>query len=147
MHHRRVNVRAIVFKNGKLLAQTFKTPEGETAWWGTPGGGLELGESLHQGLHREMIEETGIAPVIGKLLFIQQFDDGTKEQLEFFFHVENPEDYETVDLAATTHGLLENVRCEFIDPKTTQILPTFLQTIDIQNAITSSQAVFITSEL
>jgi uncharacterized protein with ACT and thioredoxin-like domain len=53
-----------------------------------------------------MIEETGIAPKIGKLLFIQQFDDGEKEHLEFFFHIENVEDYEIVDLEATSHGTL-----------------------------------------
>ena len=52
---------------------------------------LEMGESLLDGLRREMIEETGVKPEIGKLLFVQQFADtnssskhGDCEQLEFF---------------------------------------------------------------
>jgi len=145
---RRVNVRAIVFKDGKILAQTFVTRSGgESDYWGTPGGGLDLGESLHAGLHREMIEETGIAPKIGKLLFVQQFHDGIKEQLEFFFHIQNPADYHTIDLAATTHGMQEIGRVEFIDPSAHNLLPAFLQTIDIQAYIDSDLPVFVDNDL
>ncbi|HMH70374.1 MAG TPA: NUDIX domain-containing protein, partial [Candidatus Saccharimonadales bacterium] len=92
---RRVSVRGIIFKDGRMLAQQLKPgSDGKVRdYWCTPGGGLEANESLHDGLHREMIEETGIAPKIGKLLFIQQFAERETEFLEFFFHIENPEDY------------------------------------------------------
>lgn len=147
MQQRRINVRGIIFKDGKLLVQTFKTTEGESSHWGTPGGGLELGESLHDGLHRELIEETGITPVIGKLLFVEQFRHDTKEFLEFFFHIENPEAYETIDLAETSHGLLEISRCEFIDPKTANVLPSFLQAIDIEAYLRQNLPVYIDNDL
>lgn len=146
---RRINVRGIIFKDGKLLAQQL-TPDNDGKvrdYWCTPGGGIDDGESLHEGLHREMIEETGIAPKIGKLLFIQQFHDGTKEQLEFFFHIENPEDYESIDLAATSHGLAEVTNVTCVDPTTTTILPQFLSALDIQSYVDEIKPVRIESEL
>jgi len=150
METRRVATRAIIFKDGKLLCQQL-TPGADgkaRTYWCTPGGGLDIGESLEAGLHREMIEETGIAPKIGRLLFVQQFsEDGKKEQLEFFFLVENPKDYEIIDLASTTHGELEIEKIEFIDPKTENVLPEFLQKIDIQRYIDTVQPVLVYTEM
>lgn len=146
---RRFNVRGIIFNNGKLFCQQLKPGQDGLArdYWCTPGGGLDDGESLHAGLHRELIEETGIAPKIGKLLFIQQFHDGIKEQLEFFFHIENPEDYDVVDLAATSHGDLEVARCAFINPKTTNIMPALLRTVNLEDYLQNDKPVLISSEL
>jgi ADP-ribose pyrophosphatase YjhB (NUDIX family) len=146
---RRVNVRGIIFKDGTLLAQQLTPASDGTVreYWCTPGGGIEDGESLHEALHREMIEETGVVPQIGRLLFIQQFHDGTKEQLEFFFHIENAEDYETIDLAATSHGLQEVAHVAFITPATVTLLPAFLTSLDIQSYIDTPLPVRIESEL
>lgn len=147
---RRVATRGIIFKDGKLLCQQLKASAdgGARDYWCTPGGGLDIGESLSAGLHREMIEETGIAPRIGKLLFIQQFsEDGLKEQMEFFFHIENPEDYETIDLTTTSHGELEIEHVEFVDPKVHTVLPAFLKELDIQSYIDTDKPVFIYTEL
>ena len=66
--------------------------------------------------------------------------DGDREQLEFFFHVTNADDYETLDLASTSHGDIEVAECAFVDPKTTDIKPDFLTTIDIDAAIASSNS-------
>jgi ADP-ribose pyrophosphatase YjhB (NUDIX family) len=143
---RRLATRGIIFKDGKLLCQQLKPgQDGKIKdYWCTPGGGLDMGESIKAGLHREMIEETGIAPVIGKLLFVQQFsEDGVKEQMEFFFHIENAKDYEVIDLSATTHGELEIGHVDFVDPKTHNVLPAFLQTIDIQAHIDSGDPVHV----
>lgn len=148
-YRRRINVRGIIYKNGQLLCQQLKpgADEAPRDYWCTPGGGLDDGESLHQGLHREMIEETGIAPKVGKLLFVQQFHDGTKEQLEFFFHIENPDDYEVIDLASTSHGEAEISKVAFIDPKQHTVLPNYLTTIDIQASIDGKAPVLVDSEL
>lgn len=143
-YKRRINVRGIIFTDGKLFAQTLK---GDQSYWCTPGGGMEDGESLTAALTREMIEETGVAPTIGKLLFIQQFYDGTKEQLEFFFHITNSKDYESIVLDATTHGMLEIENCGFINPAKNNILPKFLQSIDIARSLLSEQPVTIYSDL
>lgn len=140
MQIRRVAVRGVIFKDGKMLCQQLKpgSDNSKRDYWCTPGGGLDIGESIKDGLYREMIEETGIAPKIGRLLFVQQFsEDGVKEQMEFFFHIENAEDYAVIDLSATSHGELEIEHVEFVDPTKHNVLPAFLQTVDIQSHIDS----------
>jgi 8-oxo-dGTP pyrophosphatase MutT (NUDIX family) len=146
---RRIGVRGIIINNGRLFCQQLTANDhGEdSAFWYTPGGGLDENESLLDGLHREMIEETGIAPEIGRLLFVQQFWDGEKEQLEFFFHITNTSDYAHIDLASTSHGTLEIAQCDFIDPKTERVLPAFLQTRDIDEFIASNAPVLMYTEL
>jgi 8-oxo-dGTP diphosphatase len=145
MNTRRVAVRGIIFKDGKLLCQKLTAyRRNNRDFWCTPGGGLDMGELLEDGLRREMIEETGIEPKIGRLLFMQQFtEDGEKEQMEFFFLIENPEDYETIDLTTTTHGEEEVEQVEFIDPTEQVVLPDFLQKIDLQKYVNTVQPVLI----
>ena len=153
---RRVNVRGIIINNkGEIFCQklTANTGKGRD-FWCTPGGGLEMGEGLLDGLHREMIEETGVKPEIGKLLFIQQFADtnpsskhGVCEQLEFFFAITNWQDYQNIDLEKTSHGVEEVAECGFVDPKTTRILPSYLTEVDLDWLINNSTETQILSEL
>ena len=45
---RRVNVRGIIFRNGEILVTKFRQDDdSESPHWGTFGGGLGIGESLH----------------------------------------------------------------------------------------------------
>ena len=138
---RSVRARGIIYQDGKLFAQRLKKGDGEADYWCTPGGGLEIGEGILGGLHREMIEETGVAPEIGRLLFIQQFWHGDEEQFELFFHIKNAADYETIDLAATTHGELEVARYGFVDPKTEHILPAKIKELDFGTLLSTDQSV------
>jgi 8-oxo-dGTP diphosphatase len=151
MDKRRINVRAIIWSNGKLLAVKHKTHNGsEVAYWALPGGGLDPFESLEEGIVREMIEETGITPTVGRLLFGQQMLSGRAgrdEEMEFFYHVTNPEAYESIVLSTTSHGTLELDRCEFIDIRTEHILPDFLKSIDIEKHINEVQHVVIVNNL
>jgi len=140
---RRITVRGIIYRNGKVFAQQLK---GGRDYWCTPGGGVEDGEPLLEGLHREMIEETGIAPKIGRLLYVQQYYDGEREYLEFFFHIENAKDYHTIDLTSTSHGPIEVEHCEFIDPKAENLLPAPLQTMDYEKFTSSVQPVVIMNQ-
>ncbi len=149
MNNRRVNVRAIIWLNNQLLAVKHKKDDGSPAsYYATPGGGLDSHESLQDGLVREMREELGITPRVGKLLFIQQFNSdrgGFDEELEFFFHVENPEDFIDIDLSSTTHGAEEIALCEFISPSAERLLPAFLTETDIARHIAApgSAEIFI----
>ena len=139
---RRVTVRGVIVKNGKIFAQKLKARDGgEKDFWCTPGGGLEANESIHDGLTRELIEETGVEPVIGQLLYVQQYQEPGREFLEFFFLITNAEDYEQIDLAATTHGHIEVAQYGFVDPKTEHILPEFFKNIDFTGNIESQQKV------
>lgn len=107
---------------------------------------MDDGESIEQALRREMIEETGVVPEIGRLLFVQQFHDGEQEQLEFFFHITNAEDYRQIDLSATSHGDIEVERCEFVDPKRERVLPTFLTELDITAYLAGNLPVYFHAE-
>lgn len=129
---RRISVRGIVLSDSKLLCVRLHRYEGslqmEDDYWCLPGGGLDEGESLIDGVAREMIEETGIKPVVGSLLYVQQFAYDDKEYLEFFFHITNSEDYQNIDLSKTTHGEKEIAEIGFIDPRSVNVKPEFLAT-------------------
>ncbi|MBP7807050.1 NUDIX domain-containing protein [Candidatus Saccharibacteria bacterium] len=125
---RRIAVRGIFIKDGQLLCAKLKDHKtGQPLdFWCTIGGGLDDNEALIPGLEREIMEETGIKPVVGNLLFIQQFAQGDNEHLEFFFNILNPDDYAQVDLTKSSHGTAEIARLEYIDPAAENVLPKFL---------------------
>lgn len=138
---RKVTARAIILNDGgQLFCVRLKAYGGkqERTYWCTPGGGLEQGESLEKALSREMKEETGIPPVIGKLLYVQQYRLEDEEQLEFFFHVTNVEDYLKVNLDAASHAEEEIAEFGFVDPKLTHLLPEFLTKEPLKDQIDSS---------
>jgi 8-oxo-dGTP diphosphatase len=134
---RRVAVRAIIVRDGKLLCVRLHQYEGKSTstndYWCTPGGGVDEGEALIPALKREIIEELGPEPEVGQLLYIQQFVHGDTEQLEFFFHVKNADDYADLDLSVTTHGATEIETVEFIDASTENVMPLFLRTESFEN--------------
>lgn len=149
---RRVCVRGIIYKDGNILVQELINNKGEgRGFFCTPGGGVDPQEDLVSALRREMIEETGVAPVVGNLLFVQQFADtgnhGEDEQLEFFFAILNPDDYTQINLSQTTHGQAEMLSCEFVDQKTSNIYPTFLRDVDIDAYLAGAQPVLIWNAL
>ncbi len=151
MDKRRIGVRAIIFRDGKILAVRHKGRDGKPKdFWAIPGGGLDPGESLEDGLKREMQEELGVSIEPGRLLFIQQFQSGRSdrdEELEFFFLVENVDDFAAIDFSGTTHGLDELAACEFIDPKHERVLPVFISEIDMQLYTETFQPVLISNQL
>ncbi len=55
-----IGVGAVIVSQGRVLLVRRATEplKGE---WSVPGGALELGETLHDGLRREVLEETGLA--------------------------------------------------------------------------------------
>lgn len=54
-----VGLGAIVWKDGKvLMVQRGKPPR--AGIWSLPGGAQHLGETVAQGIHREIAEETGV---------------------------------------------------------------------------------------
>jgi 8-oxo-dGTP pyrophosphatase MutT (NUDIX family) len=135
---RRINVRGIIVQDGKLFVVRHRRDDDEPNFWCTPGGGLEDFESLEDGMRRELLEETGVQAHVGRLLFVQQFrkpPDQTypyDEFLEFFFAIDNPEDFVDIDLANSTHGQQELVEFGFVDPtQVDDILPNFIKTVEL----------------
>lgn len=73
-----IGVGAVIWKEDHiLLIQRGKEPM--KGRWSLPGGKLELGESLQEGLSREISEETGLVVRIGPLIdvidYIEKDDD------------------------------------------------------------------------
>lgn len=128
----RIAVRGIALYKDKLLCVRLKpyteNLKRDHSFWCLPGGGLEDGETLLEAIKREMIEETGVQPIVGNLLYVHQFRQGLKEYLEFFFHIINSRDYLNIDLADTTHGPIEIEEIGFIDVTKARVLPQFLAT-------------------
>lgn len=140
---RRLSVRRLVYRNGKVLSVKqygYKTSS-TNEYWCLPGGGLDDGESLVNGLIREMVEEIGIKPDIGNLLYIQQFIHNEVDNLEFIYHIKNADDYLSIDLSKTTHGQEEIDEFDFVDPKNVYILPEFLSDSDIGRDIEAGVAI------
>lgn len=121
----RTGVRAVVEHDGKYLFVRNKVSED---FWCLPGGGVEEGEDIIAALKREIIEETGIVPDVGNLLYVHQIESkigfGTPE---FFFYVKNGSDYLDVNLLTTSHGELEIAEIGFKDPRDIELLPLFLK--------------------
>lgn len=150
---RRISVRGIVLHEGKLLCVRLNKYKGslrtkdERDYWCLPGGGLEEGEALLDGVIREMVEETGVSPTVGNLLYVQQFHYEDTDFLEFFFHITNAKDYLHIDLSKTTHGELEIAEVDFIDPAANDVLPEFLKTEPLAGVATSNSPTKIFSRL
>ncbi len=145
---RRIAVRGIVMKKDKILAVKHKSTDGdEVDFWAIPGGGLDPHESLADGLTREIFEELGVVSKLGRLLFIQQYRDEKREYLEFFFHITNADDFQSINLSLTSHGALEISRSEFIYPRKENLLPTFLQSVDIAAELDGNSPVLIENYL
>lgn len=130
---RRIAVRGIFIHQGKLLCVKLKPYKGAIRgdFWCVIGGGVDEGEALVPALKREIIEETAIPPIIGNLLYIQQYKHADKEHIEFFFNILNPGDYLHVDLTKTSHGHDEIEVIEYIVPREHNVLPKFLTEVNL----------------
>ncbi len=83
-----VRCRAIIVHKGKLLVVRHRAG---AAYVALPGGHLEWGEDVRECTRREIVEELGVEPSIGRLLYVNNFvkeQDGV-HSVEFFFEVTN----------------------------------------------------------
>lgn len=68
-----------------LLRNDSKNPSN----WGIPGGKVEKGETLIEGIERECTEEIGFFPATAKLVPIQKFINHSFTYHTFFCKIEN----------------------------------------------------------
>lgn len=67
----RVSNKAVIIRDGKLLVTENKDDEG--LFYCLPGGGQEHGETVHEALKRECLEETGLVVEVGDLLYLRDY--------------------------------------------------------------------------
>jgi 8-oxo-dGTP diphosphatase len=71
-----IGVGGVVFIGGRVVLVK-RRHEPLARRWSLPGGAIELGETLHEGLRRELREEIGIETKIGPL--VELFDRITRD--------------------------------------------------------------------
>ena len=88
----RVSPKAIIIRNGRLLALKMRDRQG--VWYMLPGGGQRHGETVHEALKREVREEVGTEVEVGKLCFVRDYiarnhefadEEGDAHQIELMF--------------------------------------------------------------
>ncbi len=94
-----IKVRGIIVHEGKLLIVKHLG----TGFIALPGGHLDFGEDVIACIKRELVEELGVVPEVGRLLYINTFID-KNEFIEFFFEVKNGIDYLHIDELERTHA-------------------------------------------
>ncbi|MBS4218800.1 NUDIX domain-containing protein [Bacillus sp. FJAT-49711] len=87
----RNSVKAIIMKGEKILLT--KNHDHEGYFYLCPGGGQEYGETFHETLVRECLEEIGRKISIGELLYIREYIGKNHEHSAFDFEVHQVEYY------------------------------------------------------
>lgn len=87
----RNSAKAIIICRDKVLLT--KNQDHEGYFYLFPGGGQEHGETIHNALIRECIEEVGKDVVIGELLHIREYIGKNHEHSSFDFNVHQVEYY------------------------------------------------------
>lgn len=83
----RIRVSGILVKASSILLVRVKSPVTDRFVWMPPGGGLEFGETLHQCLVREFLEETGLNIEAEEFLFINELVKKPYHAVELFYRV------------------------------------------------------------
>lgn len=104
----RNSAKAVIIQNGKILLT--KNVDQEGFFYLLPGGGVEKGETLHQALKRECLEEIGVEVVPQDLIFLREYigkhhehaaTDADVHQVEFMFLSSFVQEAELTPLAGT----------------------------------------------
>ena len=92
----RNSAKAVIIRDGSILLQCNRDRRGP--YWLLPGGGQKHGETLHDALRREVLEETGLQITPGPLIHIREYIgahhefaelDSRVHQVEFMFLCES----------------------------------------------------------
>lgn len=82
----RVRVCAIVVSEGGVLMVHMQSPTRPEPIWTPPGGGLEFGEPLRDGVAREVLEETGLIVEPRHLMYTSEFIKPPFHAVEYYWY-------------------------------------------------------------
>lgn len=83
----RVRVGGLLVEEEKILLLKHQNLGPEGYLWSPPGGGVDFGESLHDALKKEFLEETNLKIDVGEYLFTNEFINNPYHAIELFFRV------------------------------------------------------------
>lgn len=102
MEQIKIRCRGVIVHEGKLLV--VRHSHG-LQFYAFPGGHLDFGEDPQECMRRELIEELGVEPKIGRLLYVHTFRSGEEKQsVEFFFEIQNGAEYLLHEEKEKTHA-------------------------------------------
>lgn len=86
-HQLRLRVCGVLVVDGHILVARIHSPVTDQQIWTPPGGGLEFGESLSDGVRREFAEETNLQVAVQRLVHINELIRPPFHAVEFYFEV------------------------------------------------------------
>jgi len=95
-----VRSRGIIFYNDKLLIVRHNENSDLNA---LPGGHLEENEDPVDCIEREIFEELGVVPKIGRLFYVNSFTRRGVHSIELLFEITNGEDFLDIEKLKGTH--------------------------------------------
>lgn len=85
-HQLRIRVNGILIEQDQLLMVKHRMGNGRILW-SVPGGGMHFGDTAHENLKREFLEETTLDVEIGAYLFVHEYLNPPLHAMEHFFLV------------------------------------------------------------
>lgn len=82
----RVRVCAIITADDSVLMVHMQSPTRLDPIWTPPGGGLEYGETLQDGVVREVLEETGLIVQPTHLMYSSEFIKSPFHAVEYYWY-------------------------------------------------------------
>lgn len=101
-----IRSRAIIIQDEKLLVVKHTNEDNNhDDFYTLPGGHLDLGEDAIECMSRELVEELGVEPEIGRLLYVHTYiEKNTTQPMEFFLEIKNGEDYLNTEHLERSHA-------------------------------------------
>lgn len=83
----RLRVCGLLVEDGQILLAQVHSPVTDSLIWTPPGGGLQFGEKMTDGLKREFEQETNLEVSVHDLLHINELVQNPFHAVEFYFEV------------------------------------------------------------